>query len=98
MLSKNYSKTGKSCRVTFKLPADVAAETVHLCGEFNEWSPSAHPLIKRKDGSFSITISLDPERSYRFRYLLDNERWENDWDADAYVANQYGTEDSLITL
>jgi hypothetical protein len=51
-----------------------------------------------KDGSYSVTVSLDPGQSYRFRYLLDGQRWENDWDADAYVANQYGTEDSLITV
>ena len=98
MLKKNYSKTGESCRVTFKLPADVNAETAHLCGEFNEWSPTKHPMKRLKDGSFSLTVSLDPGQAYRFRYLLDNERWENDWDADAYVANQYGTEDSLITI
>jgi 1,4-alpha-glucan branching enzyme len=98
MLKKNYSKTGDSCRVTFKLPGDVSAETVHLCGEFNEWSPTKHPMKRLKDGSFSVTVSLEPGQSYRFRYLLDNERWENDWDADAYVANQYGTEDSLITI
>lgn len=98
MLKKNYSKTGDSCRVTFKLPADVNAETVHLCGEFNEWSPTKHNMKRLKDGSFSVTVSLDAGESYRFRYLLDNERWENDWDADAYVANQYGTEDSLITI
>jgi 1,4-alpha-glucan branching enzyme len=98
MLKKNYSKSGDSCRVTFRLPADVSAETVHLCGEFNEWSPTKHPMKKLKDGSFSVTVTLDVGQSYRFRYLLDNERWENDWDADAYVANQYGTEDSLITI
>jgi len=98
MLKKNYSKSGNACRVTFKLPADVNAETAHLCGEFNEWSPTKHPMKKLKDGSFSVTIALDPGQAYRFRYLLDNERWENDWDADAYVANQYGTEDSLITI
>ncbi len=55
-------------------------------------------MKKLKDGSFSLTISLDAGQSYRFRYLLDNERWENDWDADAYVANQYGAEDSLLNL
>lgn len=98
MLKKNYSKTGKSCRVTFKLPADVQAKTVHLCGEFNEWSPIKNPLKQLKDNSFSVTLSLKPGQSYRFRYLLDGQRWENDWDADAYVANQYGTEDSLIIL
>ncbi|GJM40213.1 MAG: 1,4-alpha-glucan-branching protein [Ardenticatenaceae bacterium] len=98
MLKKNYSKTGKSCRVTFKLPADVDAETVHLCGEFNEWSPTENPMKQLKDGSYSVTLSLEPGQSYRFRYLLDSQRWENDWAADGYVANQYGSEDSLITV
>lgn len=98
MLKKNYSKTGSSCRVTFKLPAEVEAETVHLCGEFNAWNPTEHPLKQLKDGSYSITLSLEPGNSYRFRYLLDGQRWENDWDADAYVANQYGSEDSLINV
>jgi 1,4-alpha-glucan branching enzyme len=98
MLKKSYTKNGNTCRVTFKLSADVRADTVYLCGEFNEWSPTKHPMKKLKDGSFSVSVSLDSGQSYRFRYLLDNERWENDWDADAYVANQYGTEDSLITV
>ncbi|MCC6604869.1 MAG: isoamylase early set domain-containing protein [Anaerolineae bacterium] len=98
MLKKSFTKSGDSCRVTFKLPAEVHAETVHLCGEFNEWSPTSHPMKQLKDGSFSLTLSLDAGQSYRFRYLLDNERWENDWDADAYVANQYGSEDSLLNL
>ncbi len=98
MLKKNYSKTGKTCRVTFKLPAEADAETVHLCGEFNDWSPTENPMKQLKDGSYSVTLSLEPGQSYRFRYLLDGKRWENDWDADAYVANQYGSEDSLINI
>jgi hypothetical protein len=51
-----------------------------------------------KDGSFSVTISLKPGSSYRFRYLLDGERWENDWAADSYIPNDYGGEDSLVEV
>ncbi|GAB4151330.1 MAG: hypothetical protein Fur0021_15140 [Candidatus Promineifilaceae bacterium] len=96
MLIKNYTRTRKFCRVTFKLPAAVAAETAHLVGDFNDWNVASHPMEKLKDGSFSLTISLPTDRSYRFRYLLDGNRWENDWAADAYVPNQYGSDDSLI--
>ena len=71
MLKKSYTKTGKICRVTFKLPADVGAETAALCGEFNGWNPAANPMKKLKDGSFSTTISLDVDHTYRFRYWLD---------------------------
>jgi 1,4-alpha-glucan branching enzyme len=98
MLKKNYSKTGRVCRVTFRLPVEVDAKEVSLCGEFNGWDPEADRMRQRRDGSFSKTVSLEPGRSYRFRYLLDGERWENDWEADLYVPNSFGTEDSVVAV
>ena len=98
MIKKSYTKTGKICRVTFKLPAEVEAQTAALCGDFNGWDPAANPMKKLKDGSFSTTVSLEPERSYRFRYWLDDARWENDWQADAYMPNDFGSEDSLVKI
>ncbi len=98
MLVKNLSKTGKKCRVTFKLPADVNSDTVALTGEFNEWDSAAHPMKQLKDGSFSVSMWLATGRTYRFRYLLGDGRWENDWEADGYLPNEHGTEDSIIDL
>ena len=98
MVRKHYSKTGRSCRVTFDLPADVNAMKVSLCGEFNGWSPTAHAMKPRKDGRFSTTVSLEAGRDYRFKYLLDETRWENDWAADDYAPNDFGTEDSLVKV
>lgn len=98
MLKKSYTKTGNICRVTFKLPAEVNAETAALCGEFNDWDTSANPMKRLKDGSFSVTVSLEPGRTYRFRYWLDGERWENDWQADAYLPNDFGSEDSTVEV
>ena len=98
MARKTLSKGGKTARVTFELPAEVDAETAAVVGDFNDWSTDATPLTRRKDGRFSVTVSLPAERSYRYRYLLDGSRWENDWEADAYVANDHGSEDSVLTL
>ena len=98
MLRKYYTKTGNICRVTFELPLDVSAKKVSLCGEFNNWDSKANPMIKRKDGRWSTTISLKSGVEYRFRYLIDGADWENDWDADAYLPNSFGTEDSLIRV
>ena len=53
-------------------------------------------MTPRKDGSFRVAVALEPGRSYRFRYLLDGTRWENDWAADAYVPNEYGGDDSVV--
>jgi hypothetical protein len=55
-------------------------------------------MKKLKSGDFSATVSLDAGNSYRYRYLLDGQRWENDWDAEAYAPNEFGAEDSIITV
>lgn len=96
MLLKSYSKTGQVCRATFKLPVEIEAQSAAIAGEFNNWEPEE--MKRLKDGSFSITVSLDADKAYRFRYLLDGERWENDWAADAYWPNSYGADDSVIKV
>lgn len=98
MPRKTYTKSGKSCRVTFELPAAVNAQSACLCGDFNDWELSAHPMKRRKDGSFHLTISLTTGQTYRYRFLVDDERWENDWAAEAYVPNAFGTDDSVIEV
>ncbi len=98
MIKKTYSKGKRACRVMFELPPEVNAQSAHLCGEFNDWNQTLHPMNRRKDGSFTLTISLKPGQSYRFRYLLDGERWDNDWAADGYVPNPFGSEDSLVAV
>jgi 1,4-alpha-glucan branching enzyme len=98
MLKKSYSKTGQVCRVTFKLPAGVATNNVALCGDFNEWDEKVNLLKQLKDGSFSTTVSLEAGKSYRFRYMIDLERWENDWEADAYLPNDFGSDDSVVEV
>lgn len=97
-MKKSYTKTGKTCRVTFSLPEGVTAKKVALCGDFNEWDPSSHPMKKRKSGMYSLTLSLPADKRYHFRYLLDGKRWENDWNADSYESNEFGTEDSVIEV
>ena len=45
-----------------------------------------------------MTVGLDAGRAYRFRYLLDGQRWENDWAADAYQPNGFGGDDLVVDL
>ncbi len=98
MLKKNYTKSGRSCRVTFKLPAEASAEQVSLLGEFNSWDQEAHPMKKLKDGSFSVTVSLEAGQEYPFRYLLDGERWENDAESDKLQPSPFGVRNSVVAL
>lgn len=98
MLKKSYSKTGRSCRVTFKLTGDVEAEQAAILGEFNEWDEGAHPMKRLKDGTFSATMSLDAGKDYRFRYLLDGSRWINDETPDRFELNRFGGQDCVVAV
>ena len=98
MLIKNYSKSGKICRVTFKYINSESSENAALVGEFNNWSVQENPMKKLKNGGFSVTISLQSGNSYQFRYVLDGKTWVNDVEADSYVTNQYGEENSIVTV
>lgn len=84
--------------VVLELPKEAGATSVAVAGEFNDWSVRSHEMGRRDDGSFAITLELEPGRTYCYRYWVDNERWENDWSADAYVPNEYGGDNSLLDL
>jgi 1,4-alpha-glucan branching enzyme len=83
--------------VTFRVPRAAGAERICVVGEFNDWSRAAN-VMERGEEVFVAQISLPVGRVYRFRYLLDGERWRNDWAADPYVANEFGGDDSVIDL
>jgi len=84
--------------VLFRLPAAVNAEEAYLCGDFNDWSTTADAMNRLPDGSFELVRRLPLGRRWRFRYLLDSDRWENDWAADGYAPNALGDEDSVVDL
>jgi 1,4-alpha-glucan branching enzyme len=99
-IEKKFLKTRPVCKVTFTLPREAApeAETVCVMGEFNNWSPDATPMKRRTNGDFVASLDLEKGRSYRFRYLIDGWKFENDWQADRYESNPYGGEDSVVEV
>jgi hypothetical protein len=84
--------------VTFTLPSEVGAGDVALCADFNGWTAGSIPLSRGSDGAWQVTVPLEPGNTYRFRYLLDGERWENAWHADRYEPNPFGSDDSVIIV
>ena len=84
--------------VTFTLPGEVGAGHVALCGDFNNWTAGNIALNRGGDGSWQTTVPLEPGHSYRYRYLLDGERWENAWQADRYEPNPFGSTNSVVIV
>ena len=99
-MKKEYLKSRKICKVTFRLPKIAApkAKSVCLVGEFNNWNMYANPMKKLKNGNYTLTLVLKPGKEYQFRYLIDGNKWENDWNADKYVRNPYGDSDNSVII
>jgi len=99
-LYKAYPKSGKTCKVTFELPPEASrgVKKVALVGDFNNWDTASHLLTRNKDGLFNITVTLQQGHEYEFRYLMDDERWENDWAADRYTPSSYGNCDNSVVI
>lgn len=99
-IRKKYFKTKKVCSVTFVLPglAAPSASIVCIVGDFNNWSINSHPMKRLKSGDFTICLELEPGRHYQYRYLIDDFRWENDWQADSYVTSPYGDSENSVVI
>lgn len=86
-------------RVTFELPSDPWVERVNLVGEFNGWDTRSTPMTReRADADRKVTVELEIGRRYCFRYVVDAEKWLNDWHADDYVENPFGLDNSVLNL
>ena len=99
-IKKEYLESKNVCRVTFTLPKIAAsdAKNVSIVGDFNNWNIHANPLKKLKNEDYTIKLDLEPGKEYQFRYLIDESRWENDWNADKYVKSHYGNHDNSVVL
>lgn len=97
MIYKEPSDNPAKVRVTFELPSAIWADRVYLCGDFNDWSETTTPLEQsRKDGTWRVTLELDAGQRYEFRYLVNGTEWHSDWNADGYVKNIYGADNSVV--
>lgn len=97
-IKKDYFKSKDICKVTFRLPKIAAADAknVTIVGDFNSWNIYASPMKRLKSGDFTVTLQLEPGKEYQFRYLIDDNRWENDWNADKYVKGPFGSDNSVV--
>jgi hypothetical protein len=72
--------TGRT-KVQLVLPDDVHDGPVSAVGTFNDWTPGRHRLIRRSNGTRSVTVTIASGQELRFRYLGSGGRWFDDPDA-----------------
>jgi 1,4-alpha-glucan branching enzyme len=99
-IEKKVLKAKPVCKVKFSLSGDQykSASSILLVGDFNNWQIGETPLKKTKTGVWSVTFDLETGKEYQFRYLIDGTNWENDPEADKFVASGLGSENSVLAL
>jgi 1,4-alpha-glucan branching enzyme len=100
-LKKTYLKNGSQCKVTFNIPEELGKKARHaaVVGEFNGWDSTAAPMKKLKNGAFSLSMSLPVGKTYQFRYLMDDNNWISESQADGYAHCPFGNcENSVLIL
>jgi hypothetical protein len=93
MIDKRFFKTVDECEVSFKVEPE-GAEEVELFIESNGWEPIS--MKQLKSGPFKTKIRLPLDQEVQFRYRVNGDWWINDENADNYVANEHGSDNSVV--
>ncbi len=100
VIEKKSSEYVSARSIVFRLPVEAApdADKVTIVGDFNDWDEESKKMDRLGNGDFACILELKSGKEYRFKYLIDGRRWENDWFADKYVPNTYGSYDSVVVV
>ena len=71
-------KHGK-VRVTFLMPAMEGCGCLYLVGKFDEWNQeSVYRMQCADDGTWSLTLELEPGHEYPYCFRTQDGRWLSD--------------------
>lgn len=68
-------------KLTFVVDQSAPAGPVSVVGSFNGWSPHAHVLRRRSNGTRSVAVTVPAGEAVHFRYLASGGHWFDDPDA-----------------
>jgi len=95
-MSKKYSKkTTENQKITFSFHANHAKEVI-LMGDFNEWSPTTHPMELNGNSTWQKSVMLSPGK-YEYKFKVDGQ-WVEDANNNQSCSNCFGTCNSIIEI
>lgn len=77
---------------------DDLAEGVCLAGDFNEWNQSEKPFVQQENGAWRVELALPPPGRYRYKFVIDRNRWIEDPSNGLKEPDQYGGFNSIIQI
>ena len=72
------------------------ATSVSVAGNFNEWSPSAHPLMR--NGRMWSTVVALPPGEHLFMFVVDGTQWVVPPLADEYEDDGFGSRNGVVIV
>ena len=81
-MALRISTDGTSTKIQFVIPDAAHSGPVSAVGTFNGWQPGAHKLVKRSNGTRSVSVAVPAGETVAFRYLGEGGVWFDDPDAD----------------
>lgn len=73
------------------------AQTVHVAGDFNGWTPSRTPLEPTANGAWAVTIALEPGR-YEYQFVVDDQQWVADPFAAELNDDGFGSRNAVLDV
>lgn len=73
-----------------------SAQSVAVAGSFNEWHPTATPMVALGKGRWRKELTLPPGR-YEYRLVVDGQ-WVDDSTAKETVPNPFGGLNAVVTV
>lgn len=75
---------------------DTKAKKVSVIGDFNDWTPNAHPMKRHVDGSWNLQVPLSPGH-HHYLFLIDDKP-TIDPRAQGIARNENGEKVGLLAI
>lgn len=87
----------ESGRIEFRFHDD-AATSVSVTGSFDGWRSGGTPMRREADGEWRLSLPAPPPGSYRYKFVVDGERWLSDPSHARREPDPYGGFDSILQI
>lgn len=77
---------------------DTDAKRVYIVGDFNNWSPTADPMVDENgDGQWTLYYNLPPG-VYEYKFVVNGTEWITDPSNPEKVEDGFAGENSVIRV
>jgi hypothetical protein len=55
-------------------------------------------MTRLENGDYTLVVELEAGKEYEFRFVIDDNQWENAWNADKYVWSEHGNCENSVVI